>query len=121
MFRSKNKDYTLEPKRTDTLKSGHDGKTHIVGGKIPHSGARNSPSIVSLTDANGQIIGSQTNDDMSADVDATKSLDNVPGPKMQDLSSENPSSYVKKGPKIKQDQKAEANKQQKKGEKPRKK
>jgi len=58
MFRSKNKDYTLEPRRTDTMKSGRDGKTHIVGGKIPGSGARNSPSIVSLTDANRERIGS---------------------------------------------------------------
>ena len=58
MFRSKNRDYTLEPKKMDSRDSSRDGKTHIVGGKIPGSGPGTSPSVVSLTDANRERVGS---------------------------------------------------------------
>ena len=93
MFRSKNKDYTLEPRHSpkDQVIPMTDGKTHIKVGKRFPIGGRKSPSIVSLTQKDpyqSQTHQTQSNDEaMSADPENTISQDNVQGPKMQDISS----------------------------------
>ena len=106
MFRSKNKDYPISPgKRPETSNEdlpptvSKDGRTHIVGGKIVINDPRTTPSILSLTDGNrgdrigSQLVSSATNEEPSVGAENTKSLENVHGPKMQELTnSRTPSS-----------------------------